>query len=141
MSVLLARLSPTEATSGATVALPLLAFFAAGAAGAGLGFLFGLPMTFFLQQAVGQQSVPRRRRRPASAIYLIKVFVADDNCDRPRTGQPGQDPALLINQLEENLVEPLGGSANAGVIGVCIILLALLAGMLLTYLWTSIRVR
>ena len=46
-----------------------------------------------------------------------------------------------LNQLESTLAAPLGGGPSAGIIGVSIVLVAILAGALLTFLWTSIKVR
>ena len=43
--------------------------------------------------------------------------------------------------LSDTLEEPLGGAAYSGVIGISIIVVALLASVMLCYLWTSIIVR
>ena len=43
--------------------------------------------------------------------------------------------------FSEALEAPLGGAPYAGIIGITVIIIALLASVILCYLWTSIRVR
>jgi hypothetical protein len=46
-----------------------------------------------------------------------------------------------LRALSGALAAPLGGMAYAGAAGISVLILGVLAGFILTYLWTSIRVR
>lgn len=149
VSLMLARATPDDAVqSGVGVATTaLVLFFAAGAVGAGLGFLFGLPRSRFLEQKSSDGgNAPTGPVTAATSSFLtnsnlIKVsdWLTTIVVGLGLVNLANIGPALT--DLQQNLVEPLGGSANAGVIGLCIVLAALVLGALLTFLWTSIRVR
>jgi hypothetical protein len=131
-----------------------LLFFAAAAAGAAVGFLFGLPRTRFIDQVEPPppgQSPDDPDARPATSGPTGTYYLANSNLIKVSDWLTTIIIGLgLVNltrigpavaRLQTGLTEPLGGSASAGVIGVSIVTVGLLAGFLIVYLWTTIRVR
>jgi hypothetical protein len=150
VSVMLARSIPAAvAKSGVAVGITaLLLFFAAGALGAGVGFLFGLPRARYADQAAtaGADGAPPTtgNARPSAFLANTNLVKVSDWLTTIVIGLGLVNLAKLgpaASNLRDALQEPLGGSPNAGVIGVATVIVGLLAGMLLTYLWTSTRVR
>jgi hypothetical protein len=146
VSMLLAGSVPDAVgKSGTAVGITtLLLFFAAGAVGSGLGFLFGLPRSRFIEDANAAPSATGTKASGPSFLANSNLIKVSDWLTTIVIGLGLVNLAKIgpaLSTLQGNLVAPLGGGANAGVIGVSIILVGLLAGMLLTFLWTTIRVR
>jgi hypothetical protein len=153
-SIALAQSVPDGSdVSGLGVGLTaFLLFGAAAAIGAGLGFLFGLPRSRYADTAGSDQANATTgtpgasHRTPQSAHYLtnsnlIKVsdwlttiIIGVGLVNLVKIG-----PA--VGDLSNTFEEALGGASYAGIVGVSVVVIALLASMILCYLWTSIRVR
>ena len=137
--------------SGAGVGLAAFSLFAAAAAvGAGLGFLFGLPRSRFADAALtDEQARNGGTSDPAgttSAHYLTNsnLIKVSDWLTTIIIGIGLVNLAKIgpaVGDLSNELQDPLGGADYAGIIGVSVIVVALLASIMLCYLWTSIRVR
>lgn len=148
-SIVLAQSVPDDSdVSGLGAGLAaFLLFGAAAAVGAALGFLFGLPRSRYAEQSSSNDPAAQpATNTPKSAHYLtnsnlIKVsdwlttiIIGVGLVNLVKIGPAAGD---LSNTLEE----ALGGAAYAGTIGVSVIVIALLASVILCYLWTSVRVR
>lgn len=156
-SIVLARSVPERSdVSGAGVGLTAFLLFAAAAAvGAGLGFLFGLPRARFTEadgggtqrstggeHALGGTSAGATRSSQyltnsnliKVSDWLTTIIIGVGLVNVARLGPAAGD-------FSEALQAPLGGAPYAGTIGITVIIIALLASVILCYLWTSIRVR
>jgi len=124
-------------------------FAAAGAVGAALGFLFGLPRARVSDLAgdgtTGTTEAPVPVTK-ASTYYLTNsnlIKVSDwlttivIGLGLVNLGKVGPAVRAMAHALEA----PLGSAAYSGAVGVGVLIVGLLAGFLLDYLWTSIRVR
>lgn len=123
-------------------------FAAAAAVGAALGFLFGLPrarVSDLAGDGTGTAASPAPVAKP-STYYLTNsnlIKVSDwlttivIGLGLVNLGKIG--PA--VRELAHALEAPLGKAAYSGAVGVGVVIVGLLAGFILDYLWTSIRVR
>jgi hypothetical protein len=116
-------------------------FAAASSVGAGLGFLFGLPRA----RVAGDDSDPAQTAT-ASTFYLTNsnLIKVSDWLTTIVIGLGLVNLGKLvpaIRQLGHALQQPLGDAPYSGAIGISVLLVGLLAGFILDYLWTSIRVR
>ena len=130
-------LTVTTHDGGAGITVFLL-FVAAAAVGAILGFLFGLPRARVSDLPSGET--------PTSTFYLtnsnlIKVsdWLTTIVIGLGLVNLGKVVPAL--RSLGHALHEPLGGVAYSGAVGISVLIVGILAGFVLDYLWTSIRVR
>jgi hypothetical protein len=153
-SIVLAQSVPDDSdVSGLGVGLTaFLLFGAAAAVGAALGFLFGLPRSRYAEQSTSNITAAQPGANgsatdtPKSGHYLTNsnlvkvsdwlttIIVGVGLVNLAKIGPAAGD---LSNTLEE----ALGGAAYAGIIGVSVMVIALLASLILCYLWTSVRVR
>jgi len=130
-------LTVTTHDGGAGVTAFLL-FVAAAAVGAVLGFLFGLPRA-------------RVSDLPGSATPTSTFYLTNSNLikvsDWLTTIVIGLGLVNLgkvvpaLRSLGHALHDPLGGLAYSGAAGISVLIVGTLAGFVLDYLWTSIRVR
>jgi hypothetical protein len=127
-----------------------LIFLAAGAVGAALGFLFGLPRARLAEElaaaantsAAGTKgSTPPTTTRFLANSNLIKVS------DWATTIIIGLGLASLgsiipaASDLATAMQEPLGGGTSAGALGLSMVVIGATSSLILTYLWTSLRLR
>jgi hypothetical protein len=117
-------------------------FLAAAAIGAVLGFVFGLPRARFAAASEdGEASTSSAGSHFLANSNLLKV---SDWLTTILIGlglvQLGR-VAPALGQLADAVEAPLGGAANAGAFAVSVMLAVAVAGALMAYLWTSIRVR
>ena len=137
ISVLLA-LASRDGGAGVTA---FLLFVAAAAVGAALGFLFGLPRARGAEGGAEPSDGGRFATFYLTNSNLIKVS------DWLTTIVIGLGLVNLgkvvpsMRSLARALQDPLGGTAYAGAVGLSVLVIGLLAGFILNYLWTSIRVR
>ncbi|MCO8269768.1 PASTA domain-containing protein [Actinoplanes sp. TRM 88003] len=137
VSVLLA-LASSDGGAGVTA---FLLFVAAAAVGAGLGFLFGLPRARAAEASEAAANDGRAATFYLTNSNLIKVS------DWLTTIVIGLGLVNLgkvvpsLRSLAGALHDPLGSTAYAGAVGISVLIIGLLAGFILNYLWTSIRVR
>jgi hypothetical protein len=121
-------------------------FAASAAAGAALGFLFGLPRARVSDiSAAGPADVPPAPAKP-STYYLTNsnLIKVSDWLTTIVIGLGLVNLGKLvpaIRSLSHALEAPLGNAPYSGAIGVAVLIVGLLAGFILDYLWTSIRVR
>jgi hypothetical protein len=121
-------------------------FASAAAIGAGLGFLFGLPRSRVSDlTADGSTEVPAPPAK-ASTYYLTNsnLIKVSDWLTTIVIGLGLVNLGKLVpavRALSHALEAPLGGAPYSGAIGVSVLIVGLLAGFILDYLWTSIRVR
>lgn len=150
VSYLLDSSDPASATPRYGVGLAaFLVFTAASATGGLLGFLFGLPRSRLTDQITagqdGQVSSAGSPVRPSSHYLsnsnLIKVS------DWLTTIIIGlalvnlKDLLPAIRELADVLEEPLGGYPHSAAIGLSIVIGSVVAGFVLGFVWTTIRVR
>ncbi len=119
-------------------------FVAGAAAGATLGFLFGLPRARVAD-------LPPDGSDPAPAAKASTYYLTNSNLIKVSDwlttiviglGLVNLDKAVpAMRTLANTLAAPLGNRPYSGVIGLCVLVVGVLAGFILTYLWTSIRVR
>ena len=138
MVVVAIILTLTAHDGGAGITVFLL-FVAAAAVGAVLGFLFGLPRARVSDLTSADSS-------PTSTFYLtnsnlIKVsdWLTTIVIGLGLVNLGKVVPAL--RSLGHALHDPLGGVAYSGAVGISVLIVGILAGFVLDYLWTSIRVR
>ncbi|MBM2616436.1 hypothetical protein JIG36_12795 [Actinoplanes sp. LDG1-06] len=124
----------------------LILYAAAMAVGAFLGFLYGMPRSRLADLTAGTEASPEQSKATLSAKYLtnsnfIKVS------DWVTTIIVGLGIANLneivpaARRLGSALTEPMGGSQFGAAIGLSVVLVGLISGFVLCYLWTTIRVR
>lgn len=140
-----------SSASGLGVGLTAFALFGAAAAvGAGLGFLFGLPRSRYADfEGSGQSNAATSTKSPEmprSAHYLTNsnLIKVSDWLTTIIIGVGLVNLAKIgpaVGDLSNTLETALGGAAYAGIAAVSVIVIALLASIILCYLWTSIRVR
>jgi len=121
-------------------------FAAAAAAGAGLGFLFGLPRARVSDLTGDGPSDAPSPPAKASTYYLTNsnLIKVSDWLTTIVIGLGLVNLGKLvpaIRSLAHALEAPLGSAPYSGAIGVAVLIVGLLAGFILDYLWTSIRVR
>jgi hypothetical protein len=122
-------------------------FVAAGAVGAALGFLFGLPRAR-VSDLTGDSSAPTG---PAPVAKASTYYLTNSNLikvsDWLTTIVIGLGLVNItkigpaVRELGHALEAPLGNAGYSGAVGVSVLLVGLLAGFILYYLWTSIRMR
>lgn len=129
-------LTVTTREGGAGVTAFVL-FAAAAAVGAAFGFLFGMPRARAAESAASAN---------ASTYYLTNsnLIKVSDWLTTIVIGlglvNLGKVVPVLVT-LAHALRGPLGNAEYSGAAGVSVLIVGVLAGFLLTYLWTSIRVR
>ncbi|GID28131.1 PASTA domain-containing protein [Paractinoplanes brasiliensis] len=120
----------------------LIVFAAAMAVGAFLGFLFGMPRSRLADLAPS----PDQGKAALSTRYLtnsnfVKVsdwfttIIVGLGIANLNSLVPG------VRRLGNALVEPMGGSQFGAAIGISVVLVGVISGFVLSYLWTTIRVR
>jgi hypothetical protein len=124
-------------------------FSAAAAAGAGLGFLFGLPRAR-VSDLTGDGSAAGGSA-PGSTTKASTYYLTNSNLIKVSDwlttiviglGLVNLGKAIpALRDLSHALEAPLGGRPYSGAVGVSVLIVGLLAGFILDYLWTSIRVR
>jgi PASTA domain-containing protein len=119
-----------------------LLFVAAMAVGAAAGFLFGLPRARVADLAA-DPGVPATR---ASTFYLTNsnMIKVSDWLTTIVIGLGLVNIGKVVPALRDlghALRDPLGGTAYAGAVGIAVLVVGLIAGFILNYLWTSIRMR
>jgi hypothetical protein len=140
------------AAAGAGRAVGVTSFLIIAAAtmvGAALGFLFGLPRT--RNEAAAEESVVNAAHHAGAASRLARAFAANDNLTKVSDWLTTIVVGLtLINlsslqgavaQLADVLQDALGGGSGSGTIGICLVIIGLVAGFIAAYLWTSVSVR
>jgi len=123
-------------------------FAAAGAIGAALGFLFGLPRARVsepLTQTSGE-GAPTGVTRVVGRNYLansnlIKVSDWLTTIVIGLTLVNLGKIAPAARRLSGRLEEPLGGSSGAATLGLAVIIFGAVCGFILMYLYVSIRIR
>jgi hypothetical protein len=148
MVVVAVLLGLTTHEGGAGVTSFVL-FAAAAAAGAGLGFLFGLPRAR-VSDLTGDSGTPGATT-PAPATKASTYYLTNSNLIKVSDwlttiviglGLVNLGKAVpAVRDLSHALEAPLGAAPYSGAIGVSVLIVGLLAGFILDYLWTSIRVR
>ena len=145
--VLLAILLANASDSGGAGVTAFLLSAAAATVGSVLGFLFGLPRARVADLSGGGESGsdPGPAGRPSTfyltnsnlikvSDWLITIVIGLGLVNLGKVV-----PALRT--LGHALHAPLGGTAYAGAVGISVLIVGVLTGFVLTYLWTSIRVR
>jgi hypothetical protein len=116
-------------------------FLAAAAIGAMLGFVFGLPRSRSAPSEDGEATTSSAGSHFLANSNLLKV---SDWLTTILIGlglvQLGR-VAPALTQLADAVEAPLGGTSNAGAFAVSVMVAVAVAGALMAYLWTSIRVR
>jgi hypothetical protein len=122
---------------------------AAGAVGAALGFLFGLPRSRFTDELAG--TTPSTTTGSSSAKHASTHYLGNSNLikvsDWLTTIVIGLGLVNLsslvpaLRSLGDALREPLGGAPYSGAAGVSACVTALIGGFLVAYLFTVVRVR
>ncbi|WP_203819103.1 PASTA domain-containing protein [Paractinoplanes ferrugineus] len=134
-AVVVAILLTATTHSGGAGLTAFALFVAAAAIGAAMGFVFGLP-----RARVADESTT------TSTFYLTNSNLIKVS-DWLTTIVIGLGLVNLgkvvptLRSLSHALHDPLGGRPYSGAIGLSLLIVGLLAGFLLYYLWTSIRVR
>jgi hypothetical protein len=123
---------------GAGVTVFLL-FAAAGAVGAVLGFLFGLPRARVSDPTAGPPGNVSTYYLTNSNLIKVSDWLTTIVIGLGLVNLGKVVPA--VRALARYLREPLGGTAYAGPVGIAVLVIGVLAGFVLDYLWTSIRVR
>jgi len=131
-------------SGGAGVTVFLL-FVAAMAVGAALGFLFGLPRAR-VADLTGDGGEISAAATKASTYYLTNsnLIKVSDWLTTIVIGLGLVNIGKVVPALRDlghALHEPLGGTAYAGAVGISVLVVGLIAGFVLDYLWTSIRMR
>ncbi|GIE98874.1 PASTA domain-containing protein [Paractinoplanes rishiriensis] len=146
MIVVAIFLGSATGAAGAGVTAFLL-FVAATAVGAVLGFLFGLPRARVADLTGGGETGtdPATGHR-ASTFYLTNsnLIKVSDWLTTIVIGLGLVNLGKVVPALRElahALHRPLGDAAYSGAVGISVLIVGVLAGFVLTYLWTSIRVR
>jgi Na+/melibiose symporter-like transporter len=146
MVVIAFLLAYASDSAGAGVTVFLL-FGASTTVGAVLGFLFGLPRARVADLTSGGESGtdPATGQR-ASTFYLTNsnLIKVSDWLTTIVIGLGLVNLGKVVPGLRElghALQAPLGDTAYAGAAGISVMIVGVLAGFVLTYLWTSIRVR
>jgi hypothetical protein len=142
VAVLLAS-SSNSAGAGVTV---FLLFVAAAAIGAALGFLFGLPRARVadLSTPAGAPTTPPPTRVATYYLTNSNLIKVSDWLTTIVIGLGLVNLGKVVpglRSLAGALHEPLGATAYSGAVGISVLIVGVLAGFVLTYLWTSIRVR
>ncbi|MBL7257527.1 PASTA domain-containing protein [Paractinoplanes lichenicola] len=135
VSVLLA-LSSRDGGAGVTA---FLLFVAAAAVGAGLGFVFGLPRARAAEASEGGGVQPGTFYLTNSNLIKVSDWLTTIVIGLGLVNLGKVVPSM--RSLARALHDPLGGTAYAGAVGISVLVIGLMAGFLLNYLWTSIRVR
>ncbi|WP_433291093.1 PASTA domain-containing protein [Actinoplanes sp. CA-030573] len=126
-------LTVTTGSGGAGVTAFVL-FVAAAAVGAVLGFLFGLPRARVAESAGPSTFYLTNSNLIKVSDWLTTIVIGLGLVNLGKV-VPG------LRSLAHALQEPLGGAAYSGAAGVSVLVVGVLAGFVLDYLWTSIRVR
>jgi hypothetical protein len=142
---------PAAGAIGAGVTMFLL-FTASAAIGAALGFLFGLPRARFTDElSAAAGSIGATGGAPAAPLHPSAHYLANSNLIKVSdwlttiviglglVNLGGLLPALRT--LATALKDPLGGAAYAGAIGISVMVVGVLAGFVLVYVFTTIRIR
>ncbi|MEU4238213.1 PASTA domain-containing protein [Actinoplanes sp. NPDC026619] len=110
-------------------------FVAAATIGAALGFLFGLPRARLADESTSTSTFYLTN----SNLIKVSDWLTTIVIGLGLVNLGKVIPAL--RSLAHALHAPLGGKAYSGAIGLSVLIVGVLAGFLLYYLWTSIRVR
>src|SRR3954447_1652190 len=142
---------PAAGAIGAGITMFLL-FTASAAVGATLGFLFGLPRARFTDElSAAAASTGATRRAPAAPLHPSAHYLANSNLIKVSdwlttiviglglVNLGGLLPAL--RNLATALKDPLGGTPYAGAIGISVMVVGVVAGFVLVYGFTTIRIR
>jgi hypothetical protein len=143
--------SPAAGAIGSGVTMFLL-FTASAAIGAALGFLFGLPRARFTDElSAAAGSTGATGGPPAAPLHPSAHYLANSNLIKVSdwlttiviglglVNLGGLFPALRT--LATALQDPLGGTAHAGAIGISVMIVGVLTGFVLVYVFTTIRIR
>ncbi|GAA0250362.1 hypothetical protein GCM10010492_58150 [Saccharothrix mutabilis subsp. mutabilis] len=124
-----------------------LLFCASLLAGGSLGFLFGLPRSRFAEKVLDKDD----GGESSGKLSTGSRYVANSNLVKVSDWLTTVVVGLTLVNLGQAvptfrdfasaLREPLGGAPWAGALGLSVVVLGVLAGMLLVYLWVSIRGR
>jgi uncharacterized membrane protein YwzB len=131
-------LGTTTDDSGAGVTAFLL-FVAAAAVGAVLGFLFGLPRARVADSTASENASASTFYLTNSNLIKVSDWLTTIVIGLGLVNLGKVVPAL--RSLGHALHAPLGGRPYAGAVGISVLIVGVLAGFILDYLWTSIRVR
>lgn len=122
-------------------------FAAAGAIGAALGFLFGLPRA----RVSDPLTLPSAQSAPAADHAPGRTYLANSNLIKVSDWLTTIVIGLtLVNlakiapaarRLSGELKEPLGGSPGASALGMGVLVFGAVCGFILMYLYVSIRIR
>jgi hypothetical protein len=119
-----------------------LLFLAACAVGGIVGFVFALPRARFTDQtapAADQEPVTESHYMANTNLLKVSDWLTTILIGLGLVQLGRVVPA--VGNLASVLEEPLGGGANAGAFGVAVVVVSGIVGAVLTYLWTSVRVR
>ncbi|GIF22123.1 hypothetical protein BJ973_002449 [Actinoplanes tereljensis] len=133
MIIVAVLLSVSTRDGGAGVTAFLL-FVAAAAVGAALGFMFGLPRARLAENSTASTFYLTNSNLIKVSDWLTTIVIG--------LGLVNLGKAVpAMRSLAHALHAPLGGTSYAGAVGLSLLIIGVLAGFLLYYLWTSIRVR
>ncbi|GAA2638931.1 PASTA domain-containing protein [Paractinoplanes durhamensis] len=132
--VLVAVLLTVTTRDGGAGVTAFVLFAAAAAVGSALGFMFGLP-----RARVADSSTTSTFYLTNSNLIKVSDWLTTIVIGLGLVNLGKAVPAMRA--LAHALHAPLGGTAYAGAVGLSVLIVGLLAGFLLYYLWTSIRVR
>jgi hypothetical protein len=132
-----------------------LLFLAAGTVGATLGFLFGLPRSRLADQLMPAQTTATSQHGATTNNVLSRQlstsYLTNSNLNKVSDWLTTIIVGLglvnlgrfipAIREFATALRQPLGGAPYAGAAAVSLLVIGLLAGLIIFYLWTSIRVR
>lgn len=135
----------------------LMLFTGALCAGAGLGFLFGLPRSRLGDLTTVANAEADKTKPAASGVTAAvsmppsRYYLTNSNLNKVSDWLTTVVVGLgLVNirstvpalrELSAALQEPLGGQPYGGAAGLSLLFTGLFAGFLIMYLWTIIRVR
>lgn len=140
VSVVFAWGAPRDRFAVATTAIGIST--AAAAVGGLIGWVFGIPRTWDVQPA--EDSPERRARRSMHYFANTNLSKVSDWLTTILIGLGLVQLGRLIPAVQNfasAIEEPLGGSPSAGAFGVAIVAVSGVAGCLLAYLWTAVRLR
>jgi len=146
--IVVAILLATATHDGGAGVTSFVLFAAAAAIGAALGFLFGLPRARVADLAGdGTGTAPSPEPVTKASTYYLTNSNLIKVSDWLTTIVIGLGLVNLgkvvpaVRAMGHSLEAPLGSAPYSGAVGVGVLIVGLLAGFILDYLWTSIRVR
>ena len=142
---------PNEQKYMAVAVVNLILFAASAAVGCFLGFLFGMPRARISDLTNSPNSANAVDNTSLSKVTVGTRFLANSNfikvSDWITTIIVGLGLANLseivpaLERLGSALSGPLGSKEYGGAVGISVLLIGSIAGFILCYLWTVIRVR